>query len=97
MVKGPGWTGKINKYRLYQRWRVGAQSEFEEREAARFARLTWDEYTRLPGVMAVAEQWGVSNCKSRVLAHYRMMKLLEAVMADLQQKYPPPKPPKGAR
>lgn len=92
MVKGPGWSGKINRYRLNQRWRTYAPTELEAREAARYAHMSWAEYIALPGTMAVAEQLGEDDCKSKVLAHYRTMKKLEAVMAELQQKYPPPTP-----
>lgn len=59
------------------------------REAARFEGLSWQEFEDLPGTTEVAEQFGVSNSKCSVIAHYRMHNLYEAVMADLQVKFPP--------
>lgn len=78
----------MTDYRLKNRWQVWFPSELERREAARFAGITWTEFEELPGTRAVAEQLELSNSKCDVVAHYRMSRLYEAVLYDLQRKYP---------
>lgn len=87
-MRGPGLTGPITEYRLRVRWEAGFPSELEQREAARFAGLKWEEYQELPGTREVAEQWGENDSKCDVLAHYRMTNLFDAVMGDLNKRFP---------
>lgn len=62
--------------------------ELEEREAARFAGMSYAEYLDLPGTRQVAQLWDVDDCKCDVIAHYRMMNRFDAVTVDLHKRFP---------
>lgn len=79
----------MTDYPLQQRWKIAFPTELERREAARFANMTWAEFSRLVGTSEVAEQLGLSNSKSAVVAHYRTRRTFDAVMDDLRAKFPP--------
>lgn len=88
-MKGPGIAGTIADYHIVDmRWKTGMPLELEEREAARFAHMAYDEYMELAGTREVALLWGEHNCKCDVIMHYRMINRLEAVSMDLAKRYP---------
>lgn len=62
--------------------------ELEEREAARFAGMSYSEYLELPGTRQVANLWGEPDSKCDVVAHFRMMNRFEAVSIDLHHRFP---------
>jgi hypothetical protein len=50
--------------------------------------MSWEMFQGLPGTMLVADLLEVADSKCAVIAHFRMSRLFDAVMADLQAKYP---------
>lgn len=78
----------MTEYHLTSRWRTAFPTELEEREAARFAGMTWEQYSLLVGTSKVARLCGEDNSKCAVIAHYRMTMLFDAVMLDLKRKNP---------
>lgn len=54
---------------------VQATLEFDEREAARYAGVPWTTYVRLDG-----------EEKARLIAHYRLSRLLERVLQELEAR-----------
>lgn len=88
-MNGPGIKGPITDYRIVDhRWRVGMPLELEEREAARFAGMSWAEYKELAGTRQVALIWEEEDSKCDVLTHYRQMNRLDAVSIDLHKRFP---------
>lgn len=86
MIRSPIYTGKLSNYPLKNEVRAWFPTEFEQREAARFSGLTWQEFQRLPGTITVARMLEIDNSKCEVIAHYRISQRYQAVMADIQAK-----------
>lgn len=89
MMYGPGIRGPITEYKIVdQRWKTGIPLALEEREAARFAGMSYAEYLELPGTHEVALLWHEADCKCDVIMHYRMMGRVDAVSIDLHKRFP---------
>lgn len=50
--------------------------------------MSWEAFQQLPGTMEVAELLEEPDSKCAVIAHYRMARLYDAVIAELHEKYP---------
>lgn len=88
-MQGPGISGPIDDYEITdRRWKSGMPMELEQREAARFALMSFNEYQELPGTRQVALLWGETNSKCDVIAHYRAMTRFDAVSMDLSKRFP---------
>jgi hypothetical protein len=86
MIRSPIYTGRLSNYPVTNEVRAWFPTEFEQREAARFSGLTWQEFQDLPGTMTVARVLEIDNSKCEVIAHYRIAQRYQAAIADIQHK-----------